>query len=98
MKPSVSIVIPAYNESDRLIAPLRSLLEFARSAGDIEIIVVDAGSSDGTREIAAGIMAESPDIPTKSIGYDQNRGKGFAVRTGLMAAAADTALFTDADL
>jgi len=98
MKPSVSIVIPAYNESERLAGPLRELIEFARSKGDVEIVVVDDGSSDGTRQMAATILGEAPDVASKSVGYDQNRGKGYAVRTGLKAATADIALFSDADL
>ncbi len=98
MKPELSIVIPAYNESDRLIAPLRKLLDFAESAGKIEIVVVDDGSSDGTAEIARKTAAEKLAVTTNVIRYEQNRGKGFAVKTGLFAANADIALITDADL
>jgi len=98
MHPNVSIVIPAYNESERLGEPLRQMIEFARSTGGVEIVVVDDGSSDGTRQMAAGILAEAPDVRSKAIGYEQNRGKGYAVKTGLLAATADVALFSDADL
>lgn len=98
MKPEISIVIPAYNESVRLIAPLRKLLEFAETAGNIEIVVVDDGSSDGTAEIARNTAAERPAVSVNVIRYEQNRGKGFAVKTGLLAATANIALITDADL
>ena len=98
MKPEISIVIPAYNESDRLIAPLHLMLDFAEAAGNIEIVVVDDGSSDGTAEIARKTAAEKPTISTNVIRYEKNRGKGFAVKTGLLAASADIALITDADL
>ena len=98
MKPEISIVIPAYNESVRLIAPLRKLLVFAVAAGNIEIVIVDDGSSDGTAEIARKTAAEIPTVSVNVIRYEQNRGKGFAVKTGLLAASADIALITDADL
>ena len=99
MKPEVSIVIPAFNESDRLIEPLHTLLDFAeRSSFPIEIIIVDDGSNDGTADFARQTLAEKPDIASNVIRYEQNRGKGFAVKTGLQAAKADIALFTDADL
>ena len=98
MKPEISIVIPAYNESERLISPLRTLLDFAGAAGNIEIVIVDDGSSDGTAEIAQKTASEKPTVSTNVIRYEQNRGKGFAVKTGLQAATADIALITDADL
>lgn len=99
MKPEISIIIPAYNESDRLVAPLNYLLDFAgRSPSDLEIIIVDDGSSDGTADIARETLAAKPAVSSRVVRYEGNRGKGFAVKTGLLAAAADTALFTDADL
>ncbi|MEQ1645649.1 MAG: glycosyltransferase, partial [Pyrinomonadaceae bacterium] len=58
MKPEVSIVIPAYNESERLVAPLRILLDFAEAAGNIEIVVVDDGSTDGTADFARDTAKE----------------------------------------
>ena len=98
MNPEVSIVIPAYNESDRLDAPLRSLLDFAENHGFIEIVIVDDGSGDGTADIAKQILGERPGVASNVIRYEKNRGKGFAVKTGLLAAKADIGLFTDADL
>ncbi|MBK6724895.1 MAG: glycosyltransferase [Acidobacteria bacterium] len=92
MKPEISIVIPAYNESDRLIAPLHKLLDFAEAAGNIEIVIVDDGSSDRTAEIARKTAAEKPAVSVNVIRYEKNRGKGFAVKTGLIAATADIAL------
>lgn len=96
MKPEVSIVIPAYNESERMVAPLSEILDFADRG--IEIIVVDDGSSDDTAEIARDTLAAKKDVASQVIRYEKNRGKGFAVKTGLQAAKADIALFTDADL
>ena len=99
MKPEISIVIPAYNESERLAAPLTTVLDYAeRTNLNIEIIVVDDDSTDGTADVARSILAASPDVPSNVIRYEKNRGKGFAIKTGLLAANADIALFTDADL
>ena len=63
-----------------------------------ELIIVDDGSNDKTSEIAENACAEFPEIETKVIRYEQNRGKGFAVKTGLFAAQRDIAFFSDADL
>jgi dolichyl-phosphate beta-glucosyltransferase len=99
MKPEVSIVIPAYNESERMVKPLGIILDFIeKNSLNAEIVVVDDGSSDDTSQVAEKAFAAVPDIATQVIRYEPNRGKGFAVRTGLSAANADVALFTDADL
>ena len=99
MKPDISIIIPAYNENERLGGPLAKVLDFAASSEqNIEVIVVDDGSSDDTAEIARRTFAANTAVQSNVIRYEQNRGKGFAVKTGLLAANADTALITDADL
>lgn len=99
MKPEISIVIPAYNESERIVAPLKTVLEFISTSGqNIEVIVVDDGSSDDTAAVAKGAFSAMPDIQSNVIRYEKNRGKGYAVKTGLLAANADVALFSDADL
>lgn len=99
MKPELSIVIPAYNESMRLGEPLRKVIDFVSSSmPDAEIIVVDDGSSDDTANVAGSVFGEFSDIVSNVIRYEPNRGKGFAVKTGLLAATADIALFSDADL
>ncbi len=99
MKPEVSIVIPAFNESERLAGPLAKILQYV-SANDInaEVIVVDDGSSDDTSKVAESSLDAVPSVGSSVVRYEQNRGKGFAVRTGLLAARSDIALFTDADL
>jgi len=99
MKPEVSIVIPAYNENERLGEPLQKILRYVSDTKlNAEVIVVDDGSSDSTARIAEETFATMPAIPAQTIRYEKNRGKGFAVKTGLQAANADVALFTDADL
>jgi len=99
MKPNISIVVPAYEEEERLGDSIRQILSYlgglpVRS----ELIVVDDGSRDRTEDVARQVCSEFADANTKVIGYESNRGKGFAVKTGLLAASADIALFTDADL
>ena len=99
MKPEISIVIPAYNESERLGPPLTSVLDFiSANSVNAEVIVVDDGSSDDTAGFAENTFASVPSVATNVIRYEKNRGKGFAVKTGLMAAKADIVLFSDADL
>ena len=99
MKPDVSIVIPAYNESQRMVEPLGIILDFiGENSLNAEVIVVDDGSSDDTAHVAESAFAAAPGIATQMIRYEPNRGKGYAVKTGLLAANADVALFTDADL
>jgi glycosyltransferase involved in cell wall biosynthesis len=90
---SISIIIPAYNEAQRLPATMRKVLEYlGRSAWDFaEIVVVDDGSRDGTAEAARAAGARVLRNPG-------NRGKGYTVRHGMLEARGEWALFTDADL
>ena len=99
MKPEISIVIPAFEEEERLGSSLERIVSYLREYHkNTEIIVVDDGSKDRTAKAAERFFASKSDIEGKVIGYEPNRGKGFAVRAGLQAAAADVALFSDADL
>jgi dolichyl-phosphate beta-glucosyltransferase len=99
MKPDVSIVIPAYNESERLGGPLKTILEFVSSNGtNAEVIVVDDGSADDTAQVAERVLKSMPNIQSNVIRYEENLGKGYAVKTGLLAAKAEVGLFSDADL
>jgi len=99
MIPAISIIIPAFEEEDRLGETVRRILAFIENEKlSAELIIVDDGSKDKTAEIGEKICAEFPDIPSKVIRYEQNRGKGHAVKIGLEAARADIAIFSDADL
>jgi glycosyltransferase involved in cell wall biosynthesis len=99
MSPKLSIVIPAYNEAARLGRSLRSIVGYLNERrAESELIVVDDGSTDNTAEIAEQNLADSGAVVTRVIRYEQNRGKGHAARTGLLAARANIALFSDADL
>jgi dolichyl-phosphate beta-glucosyltransferase len=95
----LSIIVPAYNEAARLGPSLRTIVDYLKEQRDQnEVIVVDDGSTDNTATVAEESLADSGAVATRVIRYDQNRGKGYAARTGLLAARANIALFSDADL
>lgn len=88
MNRKVSIVMPAYNEEEAIGRVLDEL--FALSLGDMEVIVVDDGSHDGTGEAARHRGA-------KVVRHPYNRGNGAAVRSGIRAATGDVIVIMDAD-
>jgi dolichyl-phosphate beta-glucosyltransferase len=92
------IVIPAYNEELRLPRTLRALRRFVAQRravlGEVEVLVVDNASTDRTAEVARD--AASPVLPVRVVRCLQ-RGKGAAVRAGLLASDADLVAFMDAD-
>src|SRR5258708_121440 len=99
MTPKLSIVVPAYNEAARLGGSVRAIIAYLNQRREqSEIIVVDDGSTDNTATVAQVNLADSGAVATRVIRYEQNRGKGHAARTGLLAAQANIALFSDADL
>jgi len=92
-----SIVIPAYNEGQRLAATLAKVLAYvAEMRWTAEVIVVD----DGSRDATPGIVREwaSRNSIVRLVENPGNRGKGYSVRHGMMEATGDLLLFTDADL
>jgi len=96
----VTFVVPAYDEERRLGASLDRLTDFlARQPYESELIVVDDGSRDGTAAIARAAAARAvPRITIRLLEHERNRGKGAAVRTGVLAAAGDPVFYLDADL
>jgi glycosyltransferase involved in cell wall biosynthesis len=100
MNPALSIIVPAYNEAARLGQSLHTILEYLSGyQGGAELIVVDDGSADETARVAeAALACAARAVKTQLISVRPNRGKGHAVREGLLAASASIALFTDADL
>jgi dolichyl-phosphate beta-glucosyltransferase len=94
--PALTVILPCYNEAQRLPATLQALLAHLSAApGQVEVLVVDDGSTDATVEVARA--AAAVDGRVRVLSYGPNRGKGFAVRTGMLAAQADLVVFTDAD-
>jgi dolichyl-phosphate beta-glucosyltransferase len=94
---SLSVVIPAYNEGPILSGTLGTVQAFLQDSGyKHEILVVDDGSQDDTRQVALSHRASCPTL--RVLGYSTNRGKGYAVATGILAAVHPAILFSDADL
>lgn len=92
---SISVVIPAYNEEKIIISTITSILPVLEAHFEsYELIIVDDGSSDNTR----ALTDEYPSANVKCIGHYPNRGKGCAVREGILAASGDVTVCTDADL
>lgn len=99
MLPPFSIVIPAFNEAGRISGSLHATLEYLRRASpESELIVVNDGSTDATSEIVRDAFSAAGPIKTRLIEHYPNRGKGAAVRAGLLAATTPVGLFSDADL
>lgn len=91
----LTVVVPAYHEADGIgasVTRIRSELAGVADNGGLEVIVVDDGSGDGTAEAARQAGAD------RVIALPVNRGKGAAVRAGVLAASGATVAFTDADL
>jgi glycosyltransferase involved in cell wall biosynthesis len=95
--PQLSIVIPAYNEGARIEKTLERVMACVEKQGwDAEVLVVDDGSTDTTPQIVERWMTRYARLHL--VKNDGNRGKGFSVRNGLLQAAGDIVMFTDADL
>ena len=95
--PQLSIVIPAYNESARIGQTLERVLACVERQGwDAEVLVVDDGSADRTVEMVRRWMERTPRLHL--VQNEGNRGKGYSVRNGLLQAAGEVVMFTDADL
>lgn len=95
--PELSIVIPAYNEELRLPTTLERIAAYAeRSDREVEVLVVDDGSTDRTAAVAESFRGRIPALRVVSNG--RNRGKGYSVRHGVRESRGRIVLFTDADL
>ena len=94
--PSLSIVVPAYDEAARLPLTLPQLAAFCRSHGSAELLIVDDGSRDRTAALVEEFAAAHPFA--RLVCNPGNRGKGYAVRHGAAESAGDWILITDADL
>ena len=102
-QPELSLIIPAYNEENRLPATLSRIIDYlAERDSSYEIIVVDDGSRDGTREMVREFAATHSFVRLENYldenGKPLNKGKGAAVRHGVLAAHGRDILFSDADL
>jgi glycosyltransferase involved in cell wall biosynthesis len=94
--PLLSIIIPAHNEETRLPRTLEQVFAFLASQEySAEVIVVENGSSDRTLEVAQGFASDHANL---TVIHSAARGKGLAVRTGMLAASGDYRFMCDADL
>jgi len=98
MLPPFSLVIPCFNEAARIGATLRVTLDYLTvNAPESELIVVNDGSTDATAAIAREMFLQAK-VAVRLLENFPNRGKGAAVRSGLLAAREPIGLFSDADL
>ncbi len=100
---SVSVIIPAFNEAARLPLTLSATVDYfaARQKAlgeDFEVLVVDDGSTDGTAAVVQEFKSSHPETDVQCLSYGGNRGKGYAVRFGMLRAKGEMRLFCDADL
>ena len=96
-KMKVSLIIPMYNESAIIADTAKTLSEYMSAnfeKGEYEILFSDDGSRDGSADIVRGLELDG----VRVVGYEQNRGKGSAVRHGVSEACGEFVMFTDADL
>lgn len=95
--PRLSVVVPAFNEEERLPRTLARLDEYYRAQPYAwDVTVVSDGSTDGTERVAREFADGHPGFSV--LAYSPNRGKGHAVRTGMLRAMGERVLFCDADL
>lgn len=95
--PALSIVVPCFNEGRAIVDTANALLgDASRRGADIELIFVDDGSTDDTPQIARELANGNTRV--RAEGYGENRGKGAAVRHGVLASRGAIVAFTDADL
>jgi dolichyl-phosphate beta-glucosyltransferase len=98
--PDLSIVIPTFNEEKRLPSSLLSVYDYLKDSGKtFEILIVDDGSTDNTTSLVNDFIASFsvPNRQVRLLSYTPNRGKGYAVRTGMLGAQGDLILLKDAD-
>ncbi len=99
MLPAFSLIVPAYNEAARIGRTLPEMLDFLRAESPAsELLVVNDGSTDATADVVRASFEGQTEIVTRLLHQPANRGKGAAVRRGLLEAKREVALFTDADL
>ena len=97
----LTVVIPVYNESGLLPRSFEQILAFLRETADVavDVVFVNDGSPDESLAVLEGLIREADaSARMRVISYPKNRGKGYAVRQGVLAAEGDSILMSDADL
>ncbi len=97
--PTLSVVVPVLNGARFIGDNVRSLLAYLEARGGGELVLVDDGSTDGTASVAREAFQRSnTKVPFRTLTNEINRGKGYSVRRGLLAARGEWRIFVDADL
>lgn len=92
----LSVVIPAYNEAERIPSTLKAVDEYlGRQPYEYEILVVNDGSKDNTADVVRQMASSIKNL--RLVDRKENRGKGYSVKQGMLAVAGDFRLFMDAD-
>tara|TARA_B100001996_G_C18669187_1_gene596026 strand:+ start:2827 stop:3519 length:693 start_codon:yes stop_codon:yes gene_type:complete len=91
---TLSIIIPVYNEEKTILKVLEKIKESKLDSVNYEVIVVNDGSSDSTNKI----LSNNESLYDQYISYDYNKGKGYAVRSGIKKSIGDYVIIQDADL
>ena len=90
----VSVIVPLFNEEKTIIKVLRKIYDIKKNYEELEIIVINDGSTDGSKKL----LDENNDLYDVLISYDKNKGKGHAVKNGIKSANGKYIIFQDADL
>src|SRR3989344_6009973 len=92
----LSVIIPAYNEADRITSTLISIRDYlSKQSYDWEVLIVSDGSKDETAEVVGNFASQNKGFLL--IANEKNHGKGYVVKQGILKAKGDFRLFTDAD-
>jgi len=94
----VAVVLPAFNEREVIGRAVESAIEFSEHNPDYHFLFVDDGSTDGTVEVLKKSLSEHRTGNVSFVGYETNKGKGHAIRTGFEMMEADAYCFMDADM
>ncbi|ULC60567.1 glycosyltransferase [Flaviramulus sp. BrNp1-15] len=98
MSTRLSLIIPVYNADDFINDSMTSITKWAKDIDySVEVILVNDGSSDNSKSKIENYI-ESHDSSLKILSYDRNKGKGYAVKKGMIMAKGEFKIFTDADI